>query len=187
MHFFWNLVSGWKHFETALLGSLLDSESTFFAYRWCHRPTPRPLSLTPLPLVTTTTTADYILVFVLQKILSLLGLQGQKYYAALLLHWAHIILDPSRRAFSFYCLFVYSAQDLCAGSISSSPFWWISSAIYRPGIWTKVCWVINNGSIWNIIFFKRCQGRGGGVDMALNLYLNIQMNYQLANQVFPEH
>ena len=46
-------------------------------------------------------------------------------------------------------------------------FWWISSATYRPGIWTKACWIIYNGSIWMQIL-KRCQGRrwgGGGLNL----------------------
>ena len=89
---FWNLVS-----KMPPLRSRLDSESAYFVYRWRHRPTPRPLAfdlLTTQRLITTTTTTtttamvDYMLVFVLQKILSLLGLLGQKYYAPLPLCWA---------------------------------------------------------------------------------------------------
>ena len=38
-------------------------------------------------------------------------------------------IEP-QRAFSF-CLLLL--------------FWWISSSTYRPGIWTKVCWVVYNG------------------------------------------
>ena len=79
---FWNLVSGWKNMKTPPLRSRVDSESAFFAYRWRHRPTFRPLAfdlLTPRHLITTATTTtmvDYMLVFVPQKILSLLRLIG---------------------------------------------------------------------------------------------------------------
>ena len=34
-------------------------------------------------------------------------------------------------------------------------FWSISSATYRPGIWTTECWVVYNGSIWTQIFLKK--------------------------------
>ena len=143
-----------KKFESAALA---------FSFGQRHRPTPRPLAfdlLTPWRLITTITMADYMLVFVLQKILSLLGLLGQN--IMLLCHYAeqkrimdnrirHLILDPARSAFSFYCLFVYSVQALCSCSVSS-PF----LVTYRPGIWTKVCWVVYYESIWMQIFLKRC-------------------------------
>ena len=123
----------------------LDSESAYFAYRWRHRPIPRPLAfnlLTPLCLITTTTTttpmAEYMLAFVLQKVLSLLGLLGQN--IILLCHYA----EQNRR------------MD---NHIRHIVFWWISSTTYRPGIWTTACWVIYNGSIWMQIFLKWCQGR----------------------------
>ena len=51
--------------------------------------------LIPRQRLITTTMADYMLVFLLEKILSLLGLLGLF-------------------SFFFYCLFVYSAQALCA-------------------------------------------------------------------------
>ena len=38
--------------------------------------------------------------------------------------------------FSVYCLFVYNVQALWACSVCLLRFWWISSATYRPGIWT---------------------------------------------------
>ena len=41
---FWNLVSGWKNVKTPPLRSRVDSESTYFAYRWCHFSAPRPLN-----------------------------------------------------------------------------------------------------------------------------------------------
>ena len=81
---FWNLVSGWKNPKMLPLRSHLDSESAYFAYWWRHHPIPRPLAFNLLPpqcliiiimiiiiiTTTTTTTVDYMLVFVLQKILS---------------------------------------------------------------------------------------------------------------------
>ena len=157
---FWNLVSGRESLKTLPLCSRVDSESAYFAYRWSQHPTPWPLAfdLLTLQCPVTTTMVDYMLVFALQKILCLLGLLGQN---ILLCHNAerkgimdnrirHIILDPPRRAFSFYCLFVYSTQALCTCS---------SSTYYRPGIWNKACWHVHNGSIWTQIFLKLCQGR----------------------------
>ena len=44
-------------------------------------------------------------------------------------------------------------------------FWWISSATYRPGIWTTACWVVYNRSVWTQVILKRCQGRRGGGDI----------------------
>ena len=38
-------------------------------------------------------------------------------------------------------------------------FWWISSATYRPGMWTTAFTVIFSGSVWTQIFLKRCRGR----------------------------
>ena len=70
-----------KSENAVLLSSCVNSESTYFAYQWRHHP-PLTSSLWPLNprrLITTTTTtmADYMLVFILQKILSLLGLLRQ--------------------------------------------------------------------------------------------------------------
>ena len=132
---FWNLVSGWKHLKTPPLRSHVDGESAYFAYWWHHRPIPRPLAfnlLTPWHLITTTTTtmADYMLVFVLQKILSLLELVGQS--VMLLCNYAeqkshctsHFHLPLVVFGFSFYCLFVYSTSFL-ANLKSLSRLQWI--------------------------------------------------------------
>ena len=66
-----------KNWKTLPLCSCLDGESTIFVFWWRHRSTPWPLAfvlLTLRSLITTATmTADYMLVFVLQKILSLSG------------------------------------------------------------------------------------------------------------------
>ena len=119
---FWNLISGWKHSKTPPARVLMWTANLHtFAYRWRHRPTPRPLAfdlLTPRRLITTTTTmVDYMLAFVPQKILSLSGLLGQN-SAPLPLHWAKKDYgQPTSRfrhllaiSFFFYCLFVYSVQ-----------------------------------------------------------------------------
>ena len=117
------------------LRSRLDSKSTYFVYWWCHHPAPWPLAfnlLTPRRLITTTTTtvADYMLVFVLQKILSLTCLvvkcKSQQQF--------DLITGPHKRfwfpctshfrllflvfSFSFYCLCVYSFGEFQAPSIS---------------------------------------------------------------------
>ena len=62
-----HFASFWK---TLPLRSCIDGESAYFAYRWCHRPTPQPLAFDLLTLwhLITTTMADNTLVFVLQKI-----------------------------------------------------------------------------------------------------------------------
>ena len=87
------------------------------------------LTLRHLITTKTTTMADNILVFVLQKILSLLWLLGQN--ILLLCRYAERkrITDKRLTVFvfflcsvSFYCLFVYSVQALCTCSVSSSPF-----------------------------------------------------------------
>ena len=70
----------------------------------------------------------------------------------------HIILDPSRMAYSFYCLF--TARKLYVHAPSLRCFWWISNPTYRPGIWITVRWVIYNGSIWMQIFLKQCHPTG---------------------------
>ena len=134
----------WK---TLPLRSPVYSESAYFAYRWRHRPTPRPLAfdfLTLQHLITTTTTtttmADYILV--LQKILSLSGLRGQN--ILFLCHYAEQkrIMDNRIRhiVFFFLCsaspstVCLFTARKLYVHAPSLLHFWWISSATYRPGI-----------------------------------------------------
>ena len=132
---FWNLVSAWNKLKTLPLCSHWESESAYFVYWWHHHPTPQPLAFDLLTqqLLITTTMADFILVFMQQNMLSLVGSLGQN--IMLLCHYAerkrimdshirHIISDPPRRAFSFYCLFVYSAQALSPSAcfVSSSPF-----------------------------------------------------------------
>ena len=93
----------------------LDSDSTNFAYRWRHRPTPRPLALDLLTLrclmTTTTTMADYMLVYCVKSIMD-----------NCICHTSNFPLLLLVVGFSFYCLFVYSAQALCTCSVSSSPF-----------------------------------------------------------------
>ena len=94
-------------------------------------PSPHPSTspLWPLNPVTTTTTtmADYMLVFVPQKILSLSGLIGQNIYAPLPLCWVKKDYGQPTSHFLLllllvFCLFLYSVQALCACSVSSSLF-----------------------------------------------------------------
>ena len=72
---FWKWVSGSKNQKMQPSCFCVDSESAYFPKRWRHRPTPRPLASdlwTPRHLITTTPTmADYMLMYVPQKILSL--------------------------------------------------------------------------------------------------------------------
>ena len=83
---YWNLVSGWKKMQKRCPCVLM-----WIANPHTLHPTPRPLAfdlLTLWRLITTTTTtvADYVLEFVLQKILSLSGLLRQN--IMLLCHYA---------------------------------------------------------------------------------------------------
>ena len=78
---FWNLISRWKNSKTPPLCSRVEN---LHNYQLHHRPAPRPLAFdlwTPRRLRTTTTTTttmvDYVLVLVLQKILSLSELLEQ--------------------------------------------------------------------------------------------------------------
>ena len=169
---FWNLVSGWKNPKTLPLRSHVDNKSAYFVYRSHHHPTCRPLAfdrLTLRRLITTTTTmVDYMLVFVPQKILSLWGLQGKN--IMLLCHYAEQIriMDNWVAIFVFFLLCSVSPSTVCLYTVRNlyahSPshllcFWWISSATYRPAIWTTACWVISNGSVWLQTLLKQCQGR----------------------------
>ena len=146
---FWNLVSGWKNPKTLPLRSRLDGESAYFAYRWRHRPTPRPLTFdlwTPRRLITTTM-VDHMLVFVLQNTLSLIGLLEQNIMP--LCHYTERkkIMDNRLTIFIFFMLCstvcLYTVCKLYVHALSLLLcFWCISSATYRPGIWTTACWVV---------------------------------------------
>ena len=112
-----SLVSGWKTPYTLPLRSRVDSESTFFANRWHHRPTHRPLAFdlfTLQCLITTTTTmADYILVFMLQKISSQLGLLTQN--IMLLCHYTeHKRIVDNRQASFVWFLLLLTVCIQCA-------------------------------------------------------------------------
>ena len=169
---FQNLISGWKNPEMLLLHSLMDGESAYFAYRWRHRPTPRPLTFNLLTLrcLITTTMVDYMFVFVPQKILSLSGLLGEN--LLLLCHYTERkrIMDDRLAIFIFFyfcsgspsavCLYTVQKHVAHAPSILLS-FWWISNATYSSKIWTTACWVVFNESVWMQTFLKRCQGRRG--------------------------
>ena len=117
---FWNLISEWMNLITPPLRSRVDGESAYFAYRWCHRPISP--SLNPRRLITTATTrttADYMFVLVLQKILSLSGLLRQN----ILLREKGII-DNLLAIFVFFLCSV-SPPTVClytACSVSSSQF-----------------------------------------------------------------
>ena len=127
--------------------------------------------LTPQRLITTTTTmVDYMLVFVPQKILSLLGLLGQHIMPPLPpAEWKRIM--DNRWAILVFLLCLVSPSTACLYTVCKLyahatslhlRFWRISNTKYRPGIWTTACRIVYNGSIWTQIFLKRCQGRCGG-------------------------
>ena len=85
--------------------SHVDGESAYFAYRWCHRPTPRPLAFELLS-VTASHNNNNMLVLVLQKILSLLEERGQN--ILLLCHYAEgkTIMDDRLAIFVFFFFFL---------------------------------------------------------------------------------
>ena len=149
------------------VGKFEKNAFAFSCGQWIHilciSPHPSTSSLRPLNPATShnnnnNNNNNYMLVFMLQKILSPLGLIGQN--IKLLCHYAE-----RKRIMFLFCLasaFIvcsYTVRKLYAYAPSLLRFWWISSATYRPGIWTKACWVICNGSVWTQIFLKRCQGR----------------------------
>ena len=125
---------------------------------------PRPLAFnlwTPQHLITTTTTttttmADYCLrSYFLQLTRLIVECKWQQQF--------DLIIGPHKRrshfrlfvwfGFSIFCLFVHK---LYAPSLLH--FWWISSATYRPGMWTTAFWVVFSGSVLTQIS-KRCRGR----------------------------
>ena len=135
------------------------------------RPAPRRL------ITTTTTMADYMLVLVLQKIFSLSGLLGEN--ILLLCHdaeWKRI-MDNWAAIFVFFLLCSFSSSTVCLYTVCKlyvhAPplllsFWWISSATYRPGVWTTVCWAVFSWSMWTQIFLERCRGRRGEDRLSLS-------------------
>ena len=150
-------------------------------------PTLDLLTLWRLITTTTTTMADYMLVFVLQKILSLVT--RTTYYTPLPLPWAkkdygqltwHFHLLLVVLVFSFFCLYTVRKLYVHAPSLLLR-FWWISSATYRPDIWTTASWVVYNGSVSMQIFLKQCQGRWGKKRLFLYVWTWPQLNHSLVN------
>ena len=137
---FWNWPQGWKIWKRRPLRFRVDNESAYFLKRWRHRRTPPPLAFDLLMLrrlitTPTTTTADYMFVFVPQKILSLscnspcswvwVSAAVQPHYRSTqkILVSLHSPFSSSSFCVQFLRLLsVYSAQDLCACFISSSLF-----------------------------------------------------------------
>ena len=111
--------------------------------------------------------ADYMLVLVLQKILSLSGLIGQN--ILLLCHhaeWKRIMDD--RRAIFVFLLCSVSSSTVCLYTAcklyAHAPslllhFGWISSATHSPGIWSKECFPMMPRKMGGKDSFGRC-GRG---------------------------
>ena len=163
---FWNLVSWWKNLKTPPLYSCADNKSAYLLRIDDAIVPPLAFNLfTPRRLIRTTTMADYMLVFVLQKILSLLR---QKYSAPLPLRWAKKGLWMTDLPFSsssccvqflFQLSVLYTARKLCAHAPSL-----LLREFQAPpkGTWTTTCWVVYNGSIWTQIFLERCRGRQRG-------------------------
>ena len=127
----------------------------------------------PRCLITTTTPmADYMLVIVPQKILSLFcnlltlrlsvshsssstSLSNDSRFLALAIFIFFFLCSVSP---STVCLF--TARKLYAHAPSPLlHFWWMSCATYRPGIGTTAFAVVFSGSLWTQIFLKWCRGR----------------------------
>ena len=94
------------------------SENAALAFRvdtGHHRPTPQPQAFDLLTLqrliITTTTMVDYMLVFVPQKISSLLGLLGQNIF--LLCHYAEWKRNLDKRLAIFFLLCLVSPSTVC--------------------------------------------------------------------------
>ena len=154
---FWNLVWGWKKLENAALASS-------FGQRIHNSPHPSTSRLRPLNPATSHNNNNnnnggpHACVRAAEdsRSSSLTSLSVHTNDSGVLaLAFVFLLCSVS---FSTVCL--YTARKLYAHA-PSLHFWWISSATYRPGIWTKACWIVNNGSIWTQIFLKRCQGRQG--------------------------
>ena len=132
---FWKRVSGWKDPKMQPFRSRVDSESAYFPKRWRHRPTPRPLASNLWTHLITTTynnnNGGLLLVFMFLATYSpcsrvwvtaavdLINDPNKRFWFLCTSHF-HLLLLVFR--FSFYCLFVNSAQALCACSVSYSPF-----------------------------------------------------------------
>ena len=160
---FWNLVSGWKNPQTSVISCLLVWTAN--PHSLCiddASPHSSTSSLQPLNPVMSHNNNDnngelHAGVCAAEDI------EPNRFTRAnilLLCYYAEDYGQPTSHfhlllvvfGFSFYCLFVYSVQVLCGNRLSS--FWLISSATYRPGIWTTACWVVYSGSFgckysWN--------------------------------------
>ena len=152
---FWDLVSGWKHLKTLPLFSRVDVESAYFAYRWRHRPAPRPRAFhlwTPRCPITTTTAAveDFVLVLVLQKISSLSELVDDAEQRR--------IMDDRLTKSSSCCVWFLLLLSVCLQRAS------IVGDFQAPPIgWNMNYSVLSrySGSIWTQIFLKRWRRRRG--------------------------
>ena len=118
----------------------------------------------------TSSPCDYTLVFMLQKISSVSGLLGQNILLLCCYAEQKRLMDNIHHIIFFFLCSV-SSSTVCLCTVcklyTQAPslrlhFWWISSATYRPGIWTTACWVVYNWSVLMQIFLKRCRGRRGG-------------------------
>ena len=140
---FWNLVSAWRH------SCVLVWMANLHILRMDEAMAPPLDPWTPWRLITTPTAtmADYMLVLVLQKILSLSGF---------LCHYAERKRIMTNRIchIVFFLLCSVSSSTVCLYTVCklyvhapSLPmhFLWISSPTCRSGIWTKACWAFYNG------------------------------------------
>ena len=102
--------------------------------------------------------ADYMLVFMLQKILSLSGLLWQNILLLCKYTERKRIIENRLAIFVFFML-----CSVCCVQFGMCHLFFFFF-FYRPGIWTTACWVIFNGSVWTQIFLKRCRGTLGKKD-----------------------
>ena len=79
---------------------------------------------------------------------------------------------PCTGLFIFFLLCLVSPSTVClytawkfyAHTPSLLLFWWISSATYRPGIWTTAFESFSVDPFWTQIFLKQCRGKQGKKD-----------------------
>ena len=175
----WNRVSGWKNPKMLPLRFRVDSKSAYFTKQYTPPLDHLPPTSEPLRrLITTTTKADYVLLFVPQKILSLscnllalwLSVSRSSNSTSLMVHTN----DSSFLALAIFVFIFFLRLVSPSTSVSLQRasfvsmlrlffffFWWISSTTYSPGIWTTAFSVVFRGTVWTQIFLKRCQGRRG--------------------------
>ena len=103
--------------------------------------------------------ADYMLVLVLQKILSLFGSPGQNILLLCCYTERKRIMDNCIR--HIICVLFLRILTVCLQLLL---FLLVNfKRRLHAGTWTTACWVVYNGSVWTQIFLKWCRGGEDGL------------------------